>query len=159
MTPKHHLDFMRKALTEAEAAFERGEVPVGAVLVTGDGMVFRRSNRTRETGRPWAHAEYLAVDDACRATGDWRLAGSTLYTTLEPCVMCAGLILLARIPLVVYGAWDKRFGAFGSVADLLRMPGLNHYPEVTGGVLADESSRLLKRFFRNHRGQERSSTC
>ncbi len=142
---------MRQALTEAEAAFERGEVPVGAVLVTGDGEVFRRSNRTRETGCPWAHAEYLAVDDACRAAGDWRLAGSTLYTTLEPCVMCAGLILITRISLVVYGAWDKRFGAFGSVTDLLQMPGLNHYPEVVGGVLADESSRLLKRFFRSHR--------
>lgn len=151
MTIPVNPEFMTAALDEARGAFNRGEVPVGAVLVTSCGQVFRQSNRTRETGRPWAHAEQLAVDEACRATGDWRLSGAALYTTLEPCVMCAGLVLLARISLVVYGAWDKRFGAFGSVTDLLEMPYLNHYPKVVGGVLADESSRLLKEFFRNHR--------
>lgn len=142
---------MGLALEEARKAFDRGEVPVGAVLVTSCGRVFAQSNRTRETGRPWAHAEQLAIDEACRATGDWRLSGASLFATLEPCVMCAGLILLSRISLVVYGAWDKRFGAFGSVTDLQAMPNLNHYPRVVGGVLADESSRLLKEFFRNHR--------
>lgn len=151
MTGAVDLEYMGLALEEARDAFGRGEVPVGAVLVTSCGRVFRQSNRTRETGRPWAHAEQLAVDEACRALGDWRLSGAALYTTLEPCVMCAGLILLARVSLVVYGAWDKRFGAFGSVTDLLDMPNLNHYPRVVGGVLADDSSRLLKEFFRNHR--------
>lgn len=142
---------MAMAMEEASQAFQRDEVPVGAVLVTGGGRVFRQSNRTRETGRPWAHAEYLAIDEACQATGDWRLAGASLYTTLEPCVMCAGLVLLTRISLVVYGTWDKRFGAFGSVTDLNRMGNLNHYPQVLGGVMADQSSRLLKEFFRKHR--------
>ena len=151
MIDQVHLEFMGMAMEEAVKASARGEVPVGAVVVTGDGGVFRQSNRTRETGRPWAHAEQLAVDDACRATGDWRLAGASLYTTLEPCVMCAGLVLLSRISLVVYGAWDKRFGAFGSVADLRNMPNLNHYPGVVGGVMAGESSKLLKEFFRKHR--------
>lgn len=151
MTESARIEYMRMALHEARSAFDRGEVPVGAVLVTPDGTVFSDSNRTRELGKPWAHAEHLVIDQACKAMGDWRLSGSSLFATLEPCVMCAGLVLLTRIGLVVYGAWDRRFGAFGSVADLEAMPNLNHYPKVLGGVLADESSRLLKEFFRNHR--------
>jgi len=151
VTESARIDYMRIALNEAQSAFSRGEVPVGAVLVTADGAVFCDSNRTREMGKPWAHAEHLVIDQACNASGDWRLSGASLFTTLEPCVMCAGLVLLTRIALVVYGAWDKRFGAFGSVTDLEAMPHLNHYPRVLGGVLAEESSRLLKEFFRNHR--------
>jgi len=151
VTESARIDYMRIALNEAQSAFSRGEVPVGAVLVTADGAVFCDSNRTREMGKPWAHAEHLVIDQACNASGDWRLSGASLFTTLEPCVMCAGLVLLTRIALVVYGAWDKRFGAFGSVTDLEVMPHLNHYPRVLGGVLAEESSRLLKEFFRNHR--------
>lgn len=142
---------MTMALEEAEKALSRGEVPVGAVLITGSGEVFSDSNRTAELHLSQAHAECLVINAACRARGDWRLEDCTLYATLEPCVMCAGLILLSRIPRVVYGAWDKRFGAFGSVTDLLEMRHLNHYPSVQGGVLADESACLLKGFFRNRR--------
>ncbi|MCD4706573.1 MAG: nucleoside deaminase [Candidatus Sabulitectum sp.] len=143
---------MRMALEEADKALSRGEVPVGAVLVTGEGEVFRDSNRTAELHLPQSHAECLVINAACRARGDWRLENSTLYVTLEPCVMCAGLILVSRVPTVVYGAWDKRFGAFGSVTNLLEMRHLNHYPEVKGGVLAEESAKMLKSFFRNRRG-------
>ncbi|PIE52192.1 tRNA-specific adenosine deaminase [Candidatus Fermentibacteria bacterium] len=142
---------MKIALEEARKAFFRGEVPVGAVLVTGDGTVYRNSNRTGERHLPDSHAECLVIKAACAARNDWRLEDCTLYATLEPCVMCAGVILISRIARVVYGAWDKRFGAFGSVTDLLEMKYLNHYPEVTGGVLADEASALMKRFFRERR--------
>jgi tRNA(adenine34) deaminase len=143
--------YMRIALKEAEKAFFRGEVPVGAVLVTGRGEEFRDSNRTAELHLPQSHAECLVIDAACRAQTDWRLEDSTLFVTLEPCVMCAGLILVSRVQQVVYGAWDKRFGAFGSVTNLLEMRHLNHYPEVQGGVLADESARMLKAFFKSRR--------
>lgn len=142
---------MKIALEEAGKAFSRGEVPVGAVLVTGGGKIFRDSNRTAERHLPQSHAECLVINSACRERNDWRLEDCTLYATLEPCVMCAGLILVTRIPRVVYGAWDKRFGAFGSVTNLLEMRHLNHYPSVKGGVLADESSSLLKDFFRKRR--------
>lgn len=144
--------YMRLALEEAAGAFSRGEVPVGAVLVAPGGEVFRDSNRTAERHLPQSHAECLVINAACRAREDWRLEDCTLYATLEPCVMCAGLILVTRIPRVVYGAWDKRFGAFGSVTNLLEMRHLNHYPTVQGGVLADESSGMLKKFFRKRRG-------
>lgn len=144
-------DCMTMALEEAEKAFSRGEVPVGAVLVTGAGEVFRDSNRTAERHLPQSHAECLVINAACRARNDWRLSDCTLYCTLEPCVMCAGLILVTRIPMVVYGAWDKRFGAFGSVTNLLEMKHLNHYPSVQGGVMAGESSDLLREFFRKRR--------
>ncbi len=148
-------DCMTMALEEAEKAFSRGEVPVGAVLVTGDGGVFRDSNRTAERHLPQSHAECLVINAACRARNDWRLEDCTLYCTLEPCVMCAGLILVTRVPTVVYGAWDKRFGAFGSVTNLLEMKHLNHYPSVQGGVMAEESSRLLREFFRKRRDPSR----
>lgn len=146
-----HEKYMRMALEEAEKALSRGEVPVGAVLVTGTGEVFRDSNRTAELHLPQSHAECLVINAACSARKDWRLEECTLYATLEPCVMCAGLILVSRIPNVVYGAWDKRFGAFGSVTNLLEMRHLNHYPAVQGGVLAEESAQMLKGFFRNRR--------
>jgi len=142
---------MKIALEEAGQAFSRGEVPVGAVLVGPQGEIFRDSNRTAERHLPQSHAECLVINAACRARKDWRLEDCTLYATLEPCVMCAGLILVCRIPRVVYGAWDKRFGAFGSVTNLLEMRHLNHYPSVQGGVLADESAEMLKVFFRNRR--------
>lgn len=145
------IGYMKMALEEAEKAFSRGEVPVGALLVTGDGTIFADSNRTAELHLPQSHAECLVINAACKARGDWRLEDCTLICTLEPCVMCAGLVLISRIPKVIYGAWDKRFGAFGSVANLLEMPHLNHYPSVQGGVLSDESSALLKKFFRKRR--------
>ncbi len=142
---------MTLALEEADRAFSSDEVPVGAVLVTSSNEFFSNRNRTRELHSPSAHAEHQVIEAACAARNDWRLEGCTLYTTLEPCLMCAGLIVNSRIPRVVYGARDKRFGAFGSVTDILEMPGLNHYPEVQEGCMADRSSALLKRFFRSHR--------
>lgn len=146
-----HELWMRVALEEARKAFEKNEVPVGAVLVRDGKLIARDHNRTNELGLPRAHAESLVIDDATSAQGDWRLEGTTLYCTLEPCLMCAGMIVLARIPGVVYGAWDKRFGAFGSVTNVLEMPELNHYPDVHGGVLATDSEALLREFFRARR--------
>ncbi len=140
--------WMRTALEKAEEAFQAGEVPVGAVLVESSGRHFADRNRTAETGMPTSHAEHLVITAAAEDREDWRLEGCVLYSTLEPCLMCAGLAVLSRIPRIVYGAPDKRFGAFGSVTDILKMPGLNHYPEVLGGCYEDESARLLKKFFR-----------
>lgn len=142
------LYWMKIALEKAEEAFEAEEVPVGAVLVEASGRFFADRNRTAETGMPTSHAEHLVISAAAEDREDWRLEGCTLYSTLEPCLMCAGLALLSRIPRIVYGAPDKRFGAFGSVTDILKMPGLNHYPEVFGGCNEDESARLLREFFR-----------
>lgn len=138
-------------MEQARLALDRDEVPVGAVLVSGNGRHWADGNRTRELGQPGAHGEKLVMEAACADIGDWRLSGCTLYATLEPCLMCAGMAVLARIDRIVYGAWDKRFGALGSVSDLLAMPRLNHYPVIRGGVRAGEASRLLREFFRSHR--------
>ena len=148
---------MNLALEKAQEAFDAGEVPVGAVLLSPSGKVYSDRNRTRETSMPHAHAEHLVISAAATDLGDWRLEGCILYSTLEPCLMCAGLAVLARIPRIIYGAWDKRFGAFGSVTDILCMAGLNHYPSVSGGCQAEESSALLQLFFRTHR-RRRSTT-
>ncbi|MCK5064635.1 MAG: nucleoside deaminase [Candidatus Fermentibacteraceae bacterium] len=146
---------MEMALDQAEKAFSSGEVPVGAVLVESSGRFFTDRNRTRETGLPSSHAEHLVITAAAKARGDWRLEGCSLYSTLEPCLMCTGLAVVSRIPFIIYGAWDKRFGAFGSVTNILEMQNLNHYPDVKGGCLADRSSQLLKDFFRQGRTIER----
>lgn len=140
-------------MEQARAALGRDEVPVGAVLVAFDGRSWADGNRTRELGSPGAHAEKLAMEAACDDLGDWRLSGCTLYSTLEPCLMCAGMAVLARVDRIVYGAWDKRFGALGSVCNVLSMPMLNHYPQVRGGLMADESAAMLRGFFRSHRDQ------
>jgi tRNA(adenine34) deaminase len=142
---------MQMALEKAEEAAQAGEVPVGAVLVESSGRYFADRNRTSETGMPTSHAEHLVITAAAKDRGDWRLEGCILYATLEPCLMCAGLALLSRIPRIVFGAMDKRFGAFGSVTDVLKMPDLNHYPEILGGCYSDESAKLLKEFFRKNR--------
>ncbi len=142
------LKWMELALEQADEAFRAGEVPVGAVLVESSGKYFADRNRTRETGLPASHAEHLVITVAAEAREDWRLDDCSLYSTLEPCLMCAGLAVISRIPRIIYGAWDKRFGAFGSVTNILEMPNLNHYPDVKGGCLADRSYRLLKEFFR-----------
>ncbi|OPL17788.1 MAG: hypothetical protein AVO35_08570 [Candidatus Aegiribacteria sp. MLS_C] len=142
---------MKEALEKAREAFQAGEVPVGAILVESSGRFFADRNRTTETGMPTAHAEHLVMSAAAEDRGDWRLEGCCLYSTLEPCLMCAGLAILARVPRIVFGACDKRFGAFGSVTDVMGMPDLNHYPEVYGGCYADESGSLLKEFFRRKR--------
>ena len=139
---------MRRALVEAEAAAARGEVPVGAVVVGATGEELARAhNRREEDQDPSAHAELVAIRAAARAAGSWRLEGATLYVTLEPCAMCAGAIVLARIPRLVFGALDPKAGFCGSLGDLVRDRRLNHRVEVVSGVLAEESSRLLRGFF------------
>jgi tRNA(adenine34) deaminase len=144
--------WMAAALAEARAAGEAGEVPVGALIVR-DGEIFARAgNRTARDQDPTAHAEALVIRAAAAQLESWRLDGCTLYVTLEPCAMCAGAIVLARLDRVVFGAWDARAGMAGSVTDLLRHPRLNHRPEVLAGVRASECGELLSRFFRARRG-------
>jgi tRNA(adenine34) deaminase len=143
--------FMRLALREAERALEHDDVPVGAVLVH-EGEVAGAGHNERELRQdPSAHAEMLAIREAARAIGSWRLLDTVLYVTLEPCAMCAGAIVLGRIPRVVYGTTDPKAGAAGSVLDVLAEPRLNHRPEVAGGLLAAESAELLQAFFRSRR--------
>ena len=144
--------WMAVALDEARAAQALGEVPVGAVIACGDELVARAGNRTITAHDPTAHAELLALRAAAGARRDWRLAGCTLYVTLEPCAMCAGALVLSRVDRVVFGAWDEKAGMAGSVGDLLRHPRLNHRPQVTGGVLEAETGELLRAFFRATRG-------
>ena len=149
------LDFMREALSLARKAAERGEVPVGCVIVRGQEIVGRGYNRRETDKSALAHAEIQAIDQACRTLGGWRLWECTLYVTLEPCAMCAGAILNARIPRVVYGASDRKFGACGSVCSLFSMD-FNHHPQVEAGLLEEESKALLQDFFRNLRVELRS---
>jgi tRNA(adenine34) deaminase len=139
--------FMRLALREAERALEHDDVPIGAVVVR-EGEVIGAGHNEREVRQdPTAHAEVIAMREASRALGSWRLLDSVLYVTLEPCAMCAGAIVLARVPRVVYGAPDPKAGAAGSVLDVLAEPRLNHRPEVASGLLAVESAALLQGFF------------
>ena len=138
---------MRLALEEARRAGNE-DVPVGAVVLGADGTpVARAHNRREADGDPTAHAEIIALREAARVTGGWRLTGCTLVVTLEPCAMCAGAAVLARVDRVVYGATDPKAGAAGSLWDVLRDPRLNHRPEVTSGVLAAECGALLRAFF------------
>lgn len=146
---------MRLALAEAERALETGDVPVGAVVVDAEGRVIGTGRNEREaTHDPTAHAEVVAIRAATAARGAWRLPDATLVVTLEPCVLCAGAILAARIPRVVFGAWDEKAGAAGSVHDLLRDRRLPHRVEVVPEVLAEPSAELLRRFFADARGSE-----
>lgn len=149
------LDFMREALALARKAAEMGEVPVGCVIARGQEIVGRGYNRRETDKSALAHAEIQAIDQACRTLGGWRLWECTLYVTLEPCAMCAGAILNARIPRVVYGAGDRKFGACGSVCSLFSMD-FNHHPQVEAGLLEEESKALLQDFFRNLRVELRS---
>ena len=154
MTLTHHRQhegWMREALRLADDAASAGEVPVGAVVVRGDEVIGAGANRTVRDQDASAHAEMLAVRAACAALGSWRLSGCTLYVTLEPCAMCAGALVLARVDRVVFGAWDDKAGMAGSVGDLLRHPRLNHRPEVVAGVLAEECGAPLRRFFKERR--------
>jgi tRNA(adenine34) deaminase len=145
--------FMAAALEEASAAASHGDVPVGAIVVREGLILARASNRTVRDQDPTAHAELLAIRAAAQALGSWRLGGCTLYVTLEPCAMCAGAIVLARLDRVVFGAWDDKAGMAGSVGDLLRHPRLNHRPEVLAGVAAEPSMALLRGFFESRRGE------
>jgi len=144
---------MRDALAEAARAPATGDVPVGAVVLDPHGAVIGRGHNAREaTWDPTAHAELLAIRSAAAAVGEWRLSGCTLVVTLEPCTMCAGAVVLARLDRLVYGATDDKAGAVGSLWDVVRDRRLNHRPEVVRGVLASECAALLRAFFDSHRG-------
>ena len=146
-----HEASMSLALAPAREAYAHGEVPVGAVVVGPDGVILGRGrNRRQETGDATAHAELEAIREACRALGDWRLSGCTLYVTLEPCPMCAGAIINARVPVVVYGAREKLSGSCGSVIDLF-FERYGHRPAVYPGILEAECAGLLQAFFRDKR--------
>ena len=142
---------MRLAIGQAIAAQRHGDVPIGAVIAAEGKPIALAGNERELRGDPTAHAELLAIRAASEVLGGWRLPLSTLYVTLEPCAMCAGAAILARVPSVVFGAWDPKAGAAGSVLNVLAEPSLNHRPQVTGGVLADECAGLLQRFFADRR--------
>ncbi len=144
---------MRLALREAERALEHDDVPVGAVVARGGEVLGAGRNERELRQDPTAHAEILALREASRAAGSWRILDATLYVTLEPCAMCAGAIVLARIPRVVYATADPKAGAAGSVLDVLAQPALNHRPLVEGGVLAEEAAAHLRAFFASRRGR------
>lgn len=144
---------MFNAMDQAKMAFELKEAPVGAVLVIENKIISRAHNRMETDHDPTAHAEMLAIRDATRILGDWRLLYSTLYVTLEPCIMCASALLHARVPRVVFAAHDKNWGAFGSLFDFSCDPRLNHEIEVVSGVMKDEAESLLKKFFKGLRPQ------
>ena len=144
---------MREALGEAGEAVTHEDVPIGAVVVSASGRVLGAGHNERELREdPTAHAEILALRRAARALGSWRVLDATLYVTLEPCAMCAGAIVLSRVPRVVFGCSDPKAGAAGSVLDVLAEPRLNHRPEVLGGVLEEECAEALRAFFRERRG-------
>jgi len=143
---------MREALAAAAEAAAAGDVPVGAVVIRDGAVLTRASNRTVRDQDSTAHAELLAIREASRLVGRWRLEDCTLVVTLEPCAMCAGAVVLSRLGRLVFGAWDDKAGMAGSVGDIVRHPRLNHRPEVLAGVLAEECGVLLAEFFRQRRG-------
>lgn len=150
---RNHAAWMELALQAARQALRTADVPIGAVVVGPDGEVLGTGWNEREaTGDPTAHAEMLAIRRAAAVVGEWRLEGCTLVVTLEPCAMCAGASVLARIPRVVFGAWDEKAGAAGSVFDILRERRLNHWTEVFPEVRQDECAALLRDFFAIRRG-------
>lgn len=142
---------MREALAEAEAAADSGEVPVGAVVVAGGEIIARGHNRSETDNDPSAHAEIVALREAALRTGNYRLTDATLYVTLEPCAMCMGALVQARIERLVFGAYDPKAGAAGSAIDLSDSPSFNHRFEINGGVLAEECGSVLKAFFESRR--------
>ena len=150
-----HEFFMREALKEAEAALEADEVPIGAVVVC-DGEIIARAHNCRERlADPTAHAEILALREAGRKLGGWRLTGTTVYVTVEPCAMCAGALVQARVGLLVFGARDPKAGAAGSLLNLVQFPGFSHWVPVVEGVLAEDAAALLRDFFSQKRGKAR----
>lgn len=152
MRPDDWAPAMRLALAEARAALDTDDVPVGAVVLSEAGDVLGRGRNVREAAHdPTGHAEVVALREAARARGEWRLDGCTLVVTLEPCTMCAGAAVLARVARVVFAAHDDKAGAVGSLWDVVRDRRLNHRPEVVAGVLAAESTGLLDAFFATHR--------
>lgn len=146
--------FIREALIEAEKAAKLDEVPIGAVIVSAGRIIARCHNRRETDGDPTAHAEILALRAASAVKGHWRLSGMTLYVTLEPCAMCAGAMVLARIDRLVFGAFDPKAGAAGSLMNLVQDDRLNHRMAVSGGVMAEECGQILKEFFRLRRNRD-----
>lgn len=146
--------WMKQAIAEAEKAMEEGEVPVGAVLVHNNAVIGRGRNQIEALQDPTAHAEMIAITSAADALQSRRLIDTTLYVTLEPCAMCAGAIVLARIARLVFGAWDPKAGACGTLMNIPADPRLNHQPEVVGGVLADQCGSMLSQFFQRLRASE-----
>lgn len=144
--------FMRAALEHAAAAAASGEVPVGAVLVHGEQIIATGGNAPIASRDPTAHAEIAALREGGRVLGSYRLIDTTLYVTLEPCVMCASAIVHARVRRLVFGAWDPRAGGAGSITNVFALPGLNHRVDVFGGVLMEDCARLLQEFFAQRRG-------
>jgi tRNA(adenine34) deaminase len=145
--------FMAMAIEEARRAAAQGEVPVGAVLVAGGEVLASRGNERERLHDPTAHAEMLVLRDAAALLGGWRLQDTTLYVTLEPCAMCAGAMVLARVKRLVYGADDPKAGAAGSVLNVVDHPALNHRPEVLAGIMATDASAILREFFESRREQ------
>jgi tRNA(adenine34) deaminase len=145
------VEYMQRALEQARGAQASGEVPVGAVLVCEDRVIATGANRPIAGCDPTAHAEIEALRAGARALGNYRLTGSVLYVTLEPCLMCAAAVVQARVRRLVFGAWDVQFGAAGSLIDVFRLPGLNHRVDVFGGVLADQCNLMLREFFERQR--------
>lgn len=150
---EEHEQWMRLALEQAERALRLGEVPVGAVAVLDGRVIGAGFNRKESDQDPTAHAEIIALREAAARLDNWRLIGVTLYCTLEPCPMCAGAMIQGRLSRLVYGAKDTRFGADGTIVDVLGQPAFNHRVEVVRGVLADEAGELLQQFFRELRGK------
>jgi tRNA(adenine34) deaminase len=151
MPPRSDVDFMQLALLQARAAAAAGEVPVGAVLVLGDEVIASGANCPIAAHDPTAHAEIQALRAGAARLGDYRLVDSTLYVTLEPCIMCAAAIVHARVRRLVFGAWDPKAGAAGSIVNIFTIPQLNHRADVFGGVLAEESGQILRQFFSSRR--------
>jgi tRNA(adenine34) deaminase len=151
LTPSEDRRFMTLALDEARRAAEQGEVPIGAVLALAGELVSARGNERERRHDPTAHAEMLVLRDAAAILGGWRLPEATLYVTLEPCAMCAGAIVLARVARLVFGADDPKAGAAGSIFNIVDHPALNHRPEVHAGLMATEASELLRGFFDSRR--------
>jgi tRNA(adenine34) deaminase len=156
--PDTDLRWMRRALREAETALDSGEVPIGCVVVLADRVIGRGWNRVETTGDPTAHAEMLAITAATSTVGYSRLEGARVYVTVEPCLMCAGALLLARVDAVIFGASEPKFGALGSRLRIQDAGGFNHRYLVRGGVLAEESASLLREFFRSLRERRRTGS-
>jgi tRNA(adenine34) deaminase len=150
-TPRTDEDYMERALELAQAAAEHGDVPIGAVIVRAGEVLGEAGNERELRGDPTAHAEVLALRQAAERLGGWRIGEATIYVTLEPCAMCAGAIVLARVERVVYGAADPKAGAAGSVFDVFSEPALNHNPQLVAGVLADRCAASLAEFFATRR--------
>lgn len=154
----NHQYYMDEAIEEAKKALSVDEVPIGCVIVFNGEIIARAHNRKEELQQVTAHAEVLAIEQACRFMKSWRLENCTLYVTLEPCPMCAGTIQQARIPVVVFGAKDPKGGSFGSNFNLNEVKGLNHYPMIESGIEEEKCSKLLKNYFKTKRNNKKTET-